>query len=225
MKSLLPAAVLGTGLWLGMPSAKADDGSLIFADGTTDFASQVDFVAGNSFQVLFNPASLTFVDSSTGPFVPPFAGGTETVGVSSPLSVFNFVSVSADPLKAVYQLQSDGDFFFANGAQISILKDTFFDVTFSDATRQSVQVVITPLQPPDKIAKVLGIGEAVAVVGGAFTFNDTVSPNRGSYSAQVDVITRPNITETPAPLPIFGAGIAFGFSRRIRKRINSRFTA
>ncbi len=52
------------------------------------------------------------------------------------------------------------------------------------------------------------------VTDGAFTFNDTSADGGGSYSANIDVATK-----VPGPLPILGAGVAFGYSRRLRKRI------
>ncbi|MFZ0407375.1 MAG: hypothetical protein WAM11_04595 [Cyanobium sp.] len=64
--------------------------------------------------------------------------------------------------------------------------------------------------------------------GGSFTFGPNVSNIRvrdtitvaGSY----DNISN-NLSQVPGPLPLFGAGAAFGFSRRIRSRIKKAHLA
>jgi len=67
--------------------------------------------------------------------------------------------------------------------------------------------------------------------GTGFPTNYTISSNGGANWNTVDntgpdqimqiLATAPPPVPTPAPLPIFGAAAAFGFSRRLRKRIGS----
>ena len=38
-------------------------------------------------------------------------------------------------------------------------------------------------------------------------------------TVQSDIITAANTTNVPGPLPVLGAGAAFSFSRRLRRRI------
>jgi len=54
------------------------------------------------------------------------------------------------------------------------------------------------------------------------TFTATLNVNSGNVSAvasQVQAATIPTTTSAPGPLPLLGAGMAFGFSRKVRSRI------
>ena len=55
------------------------------------------------------------------------------------------------------------------------------------------------------------------------TFFTTLIVDPGSYVTQINTTLRQRdmISEVPGPLPLLGAGAAFGFSRRIRSRIKA----
>ena len=48
----------------------------------------------------------------------------------------------------------------------------------------------------------------------------TLAVTTGSITANTTSFTFASTTSTPAPLPLLGAGAAFGFARRMRKRIS-----
>lgn len=226
LKFLIPAAAITGALTIGAPSAHAlQTGSLEFADGTGDFFSQVNFAdPTDTFSVLFNTGTnpLALVSGATGLFVPPFAPAPPSValGISPATGVFNFVSL-VNPFQAVYKLASNTAFTFSNGVTVGIFGGVDFLVSKS-AT--SVQVDVLQTLPPNLTSFVTGLpADPVYVTAGAFTFNDTISPRGGSYSAQVDVAKQ--VDTVPGPLPILGAGAAFGFSRRLRKRVKSSVVA
>jgi hypothetical protein len=52
------------------------------------------------------------------------------------------------------------------------------------------------------------------------TITDTWTPFAGESITRIENdLYQGTLDKTPAPLPLFGAGAAFGFSRRIRSRI------
>jgi len=59
-------------------------------------------------------------------------------------------------------------------------------------------------------------GNLVAINGTTAVFTGTVSVTSG----RIDTITD-SLNQTPGPLPILGAGAAFGFSRKLRNRIKA----
>jgi hypothetical protein len=52
------------------------------------------------------------------------------------------------------------------------------------------------------------------------TFNTVLTVDAGSYITQINTTLRQR-DSVPGPLPLLGAGAAFGFSRRIRSRIKA----
>jgi hypothetical protein len=221
LKFLLPAAAITGALTIGAPSAQAlQIGNLEFADGTGDFASQVNITdPTDKFSVLFNTGAnpVALVSGAGGLFVPPFAPAppSAAVGISAATANFTFFA-PINPFQALYTLDSDTAFTFANGVTVGIFGGVQFIVSQSST---AVQVEVTQNLPPNLTSFVTGLpGGAVSVTAGAFTFNDTFLPTGGSYSAQVNVAREDTV---PGPLPILGAGAAFAYSRRLRKRVKS----
>ena len=219
---LIPAAAITGALTIGAPSAQAlQIGNLEFADGTGDFASQVNIAdPTDTFSVLFNTGAnpVALVSGAGGLFVPPFAPAppSAAVGVSAALANFTWLAPGSNPFQALYTLDSDTAFTFSNGVSVGIFGGVQFLVT-QGAT--AVQVEVTQNFAPNLTSFVTGLpGGAVSVTAGAFTFNDTIQPTGGSYSAQVNVAREDTV---PGPLPILGAGAAFAYSRRLRKRVKS----
>ncbi|MEA5391107.1 hypothetical protein VB738_07505 [Cyanobium gracile UHCC 0139] len=221
LKFLLPLAAVSGALTFGAPSAHAlQVGNLEFADGTGDFASEVNITdPTDTFSVLFNTGAnpLALVSGAGGLFVPPFAPAppSAAVGISSALAGFTFFA-PVNPFQALYTLDNDTAFTFSNGVTVGIFGGVQFLVTQGGT---AVQVEVTQNFAPDLTSFVTGLpGGAVVVTAGAFTFNDTIQTTGGSYSAQVNVAREDTV---PGPLPILGAGVAFGYSRRLRKRVKT----
>ncbi len=222
LKFLVPVAAITGALTFGAPSAQAlQIGNLEFADGTGDFASQVNIAdPTDTFSVLFNTGlnPVALVSGAGGLFVPPFAPAPPSVavGVAPATGTFSWFA-ALNPFQALYTLNNDTAFTFSNGVSVGIFGGVQFLVTQGGT---AVQVEVTQNFAPELTSFVLGLpGAPVTVTEGAFTFNDTMSPAGGSYSAQINV--ERDVDTVPGPLPILGAGVAFGFSRRLRKRVRS----
>ncbi|MBD2550504.1 hypothetical protein H6G65_13095 [Microcystis elabens FACHB-917] len=223
LRAILPAAAFSGILAFGAPSAHAlQVGNLEWANGTGDFASQVDITdAFDTFSVLFNTgdAPISLVTGAGGIFVPPFISAPPSAPIAVSAVTANFTYLApVSPFQALYTLDSDTSFSFSNGVTVGIFGGVQFLVSQS-AT--AVQVEVTQNFAADLTGFVSGLpGANPTVVAGAFTFNDTTQPTGGSYSAQVNV-ERLEVDKVPGPLPILGAGVAFGYSRRLRKRVKS----
>ena len=218
LKSILPAALIAGAVAFGAAPAKALTGSLAFSNGNGDFFNQVSLLDGDTFSVLFNPPppdGETFVTTSIGLFTPDFPGTPPNylVDVSSPTADFTIRDGSQVGTSAIYTLDADTVFEFDNGVDIGITEDTAFLVLLG---ANGVSVDLLQERPPNVQSFVTGLSSgAVTVTDGAFTFNDTPNPDGGgSYSANIDVAQK-----VPGPLPILGAGVAFGYSRKVRRRI------
>jgi hypothetical protein len=62
----------------------------------------------------------------------------------------------------------------------------------------------------------------IATFGSGVTdviFTSTLNVTAGRVTIFSDTATQKDLTKVPGPLPILGAGMAFGFSRKLRKRI------
>jgi hypothetical protein len=218
------AAAISGALAIAASPANAQTGSLAWSDGTSNFFSQVDFTDPNDiFSVTFDPpvgSGINLVSTANGVFVPPFAATPPSyaIGTNSPIGTFQQVAV-LDPTTAIYELQTQTAFAFTNGVSIGLIAGTQFTVALTSSG--SIEALLTDPRDADVLAFVTGLPVgAVKVTNGAFTFNDTSAIAGGSYSAQLDV------GETvPGPLPILGAGVAFGYSRKVRKRIKLGQTA
>jgi len=223
LKFIVPAAAITGALTFGAPSAHALTGSLAFSNGTGDFASTVNILdPTDTFSVLFNtpgPTGAVLINDAQGLFVPPFPVTPPSAfdpAVTSPTAVFNYFMPVA-PGAALYKLAADTAFTFSNGVTVGIRGGVDFLVT--QGADGTVQVEVTQNLPPNLTSFVTGLpAGTVFVTNGAFTFNDTLPNTPGSYSAQVNISDG---VQVPGPLPILGAGVAFGFSRRLRLRVKS----
>jgi len=52
-------------------------------------------------------------------------------------------------------------------------------------------------------------------------FTSTLSVSSGEVTNFTDSLTQDRLDRTPGPLPILGAGAAFGFSRKLRRRVSA----
>ena len=219
-------------LLMGGGEAKAAQvGSLSFTDGTSNWAPQ--FLSGGvpflpaTFDVTFDPAGFASVFGADGLFLPDFTevppADPYLTGTNRPTVTFGFEA--SEPGNAFYSLNEDLVFTFngpASAGTVTIYEGTVFAGT-ADATFTNVQFDLDvaktlDLNPATPSPTFVGLtNDPVVVTGGAFTFNDTTGPGLGSYSANVD-IAKPH-SKVPAPLPIFGAAVAFGYTRKVRARI------
>ncbi len=222
LKFLLPVAAIAGALTFGAAPAQALTGSLAFADGTGDFFNAVDPTDPlDTFSVVFNPIApngQTAVSTANGLFLPDFAPAPPIYlqNVSSPTATFTWLAAAGPG--ALYTLDADTSFLFDNGVTIGLNAGVQFLVIKAAG---GVSVDLTQNFAPSATAFVNGLSAGpVTVSDGAFTFNDTAPAGGGSYSANIDVTDR-----VPGPLPILGAGVAFGYSRKLRKRIQLGQTA
>lgn len=108
----------------------------------------------------------------------------------------------------------DGYFITLNGTpammgtQPSILKEISFDSSFSTiySSYEQVGVGSSPFQ----------VFSSPIPSGTMFYVRDTFRPNDGAIDNGLN-----QFRQTPGPLPILGAGAAFGFSRNLRGRIKA----
>ena len=219
LKIFLPAAAIAAALAVGAPSAHAATGSLNFFDGLSDFFDDVPDapVAGDMFSVTFNPGLQVGIQGSSGVFDPPFDGTPIYVENVNSASVASFTYTGASDL---WTLNNTTSFGFTNGVTIGINEDVPF-LVLKGASSVAVDIVGTAGGPAaDVFVTGLPVG-SVTPTAGVFTFNDDNGNVGGSYSANITVAT-PTV---PGPLPLLGAGVAFGYSRKVRKRIKLSQTA
>ncbi|MEM1173003.1 MAG: PEP-CTERM sorting domain-containing protein [Cyanobacteria bacterium P01_H01_bin.35] len=194
--------------------AMVPTGSLAFQDGTSDFFSDVNVGANDTFDVTFNMGSLVFVSTATGDFVPPFVGAFTTEELLTSTASFEYVSGDASGF--TYKLTNDLVFDFDNGDNdgnesiVTWLAGTEFEGMFNEMGSDGVEFSLAANQP---MPVVTGIGEDVTVIANVFQFGDTQPTGGGSYLAQVDV------TSTPEPTALFGLGVvATGLVASRRKK-------
>jgi hypothetical protein len=238
MRSAVPKIAITVGLlFFGADQAKAQTGALAFSDGTNNWASQ--FLDGTgspflpvSFDVTFDPAGVNLISGADGLFLPDFKAVPPSLpyvtGTNSPAVTFAFESSA--PGVAYYSLAEDLVFTFGgpdSAGVFTIYSGTVFggtvDPSFSNVQFDIDVAKTLELNPATTSPTVTGlVNDPVEIFGGAFTFNDTIGPAPGSYSAQVDI--RKQSTSVPLPLPIFGAAVALGYSRKIRARVKMSTT-
>jgi hypothetical protein len=56
-------------------------------------------------------------------------------------------------------------------------------------------------------------------VAGPLTFSGTIKVNSGVLTSFTDIISQTTAPPVPGPLPVLGAAAAFGYSRKLRSRI------
>lgn len=140
--------------------------------------------------------------------------------VTPPIAGVGTFSFDGPPVAGTFSLTSlpnyDFEFFFAGGT------------TFTTAD------ITTPVANVEVAISLLGSDFSVNFGGsgggegsGSIDFNNggnelSFQPDFGSlYRLNESIGTYQGITPVPGPLPLLGAGAAFGWSRKIRKRIKS----
>jgi len=102
---------------------------------------------------------------------------------------------------------------------------TVNDVGSGKSYSKILQTIIPGLVTGPSTATQSGAGATVSLLmdPGPIYFTSTVSLSQGQVSTVSDVLDQkfPPSDGVPGPLPLLGAGAAFGFSRRIRSRIKA----
>jgi hypothetical protein len=224
--TLLAAGILGGTLVLAIGAQPANaqfSGTLGWTDGTLDFYA--DAVDDGNFTVVFDnfPADPNAaITTANGVFVPPFTAAPQSYFadlLDDPIG--NFAGPTPQPLvQQLYTLTNDLVFLF----------DTDSDGIFAEAevTLPSGSIFEGQLNASNALEFELDIGNwevrldrdgddiydtQFVNISSVLEFGQVPGSSFGVYAAQ-------DITGVPGPLPIFGAGIAFGFSRRLRHRIS-----
>ena len=221
-----PAAVLAGFLVMGAASAKAAQGSLAFGDGVTGFSLPEIPVPGDMITGTFNPGpnSQALVTSASGIFIPPFSEAPPSYfSPTIPTDwKFTFGSGSDDCgpvlLDCLISTEDQVLFEFVNGTKFG-LRQSIIDFTVLVGPNGG-SLALLP-SPSDWFVTIPGVNPPIVVTDGSLTINETSPPSGGSYSAAFEVETQ----SVPVPLPILGAGMAYGYSRKVRRRIKLGQTA
>jgi hypothetical protein len=166
------------------------------------------------FDITFDPGGSNFVSVSNGP-VGNFPNGVGQIAPVNPHTT-SFLqttlgTVSGLNVITTYKNTTPLVWNWLNGTTIGVSPGALFTVTKAPS---SVEVSIDIPIPDALIINNTGL---VGVSGTAgFTANSGITS--ASYSGNAE-FTKPT-TSVPGPLPIFGAAVAFGYSRKLRKRIN-----
>jgi len=162
-------------------------------------------------------------------FSSPDANGT--VSIDSTL-------LPGDPYKVSIDFSGSPTFPLVPGSfsyDVTILQpQTYFErVDLATSVTNGALTVVTKscslddlvVDPPcDRVLQVVGQGSDTLIVPQPYskiTITDAWTPVAGESITHIenDLYQKINGKPAPGPLPLFGAGAAFGFSRRIRRRI------
>ena len=231
-KTALPAFLLAAGLALGGQPAHAQEfGSADWEDGTSDFIDDAtDAIDGtsNSFSVTFSPATppaiLGGLASSAS------EGELNAYFGTPPIGLFPVV-----PYTSTFTRLGDGP--VADSAVFAV-DDIVFDITTPGGN-----VVFDFIESgPNEWAGIIEADDAVAFndisgewevkfITGALAGTTRISSSSEFEFGQPDGASTGNYSgalaysKVPGPLPLMGAGVAFGYSRKLRRRIKSSVSA
>ncbi|MDY7005880.1 MAG: PEP-CTERM sorting domain-containing protein [Cyanobacteriota bacterium] len=207
--ALSAATVFGGAVVASPAQAGTFAGSLAFSDGADDWFSEVTPGAGDTFDIEFNPFSLNFVTTATGPFssVP-----TPVSSVVPSVGTFEFVEFETPDI-FIYELTDQLTFDFTNGISVTWGAGTEFMGMFN--TPNSLEFML--LEDQGLLATVDGIGSEFKVIAETLQFSDTSAPGGGTYNSQVDV----GIHDIPEPATLFGLGVVTAGLVTSRRKKNS----
>jgi hypothetical protein len=125
--------------------------------------------------------------------------------------ILSFTTTSVGTLDGVFGVGFD----FFNGESSSQLYNAF--VTFGDGSQLNIPLPFVPISAP--LDTFFGLTSSLSIKSIAFglPFGQPTNQNQGTFGIDNLTIGRP----VPGPLPLLGVGGAFGFSRKLRKRIKS----
>jgi hypothetical protein len=225
-KPAIRAGILGASIFIGTAIQPAHaQGTFSFDNGASDFFNQVNLADPNdSFQVNFSPENTLNVSNSTGIYNPIFPGTPPPAAfpttATGPITFSRPGSVNAN----FYLNQQDITLFFDGASD---------DVTIVIPAGREFSVLSSPnsytfqlqgIPPGGPIDLTLASGTPQELLGGQFSFGTTTDGEDESASFQGSVASNRPVSRVPGPLPLMGAGMAFGFSRKLRSRIKSKYT-
>jgi len=126
--------------------------------------------------------------------------------------VLSFTTTSVGTTDGIFGV----GFEFSNGV-FGVPSVPLYDafVTFGDGSKQNIPLPFAIFLPP--LNTFFGISSSLSVKSIAIGLPNAQATNQGAFSLDNLTIGRP----VPGPLPLLGVGTAFGFSRKLRKRIKS----
>jgi hypothetical protein len=201
--------VTGAVAFTSVESASAvtfDTGELDFGVSTSPFASSVSPVAGNNFNVTFNPSSTATIFRADGSFSPTFAVGS--IGSNSPTVNFSYVSGST------YRLNQDLVFNFGTTVPTSFTLGENSTFTETEIFNQGLRVGAGLQLANTTSAFFSNAGDITNIPTFSFSFNDTGVPSGGLFIAQATP------TAVPEPFTIIGTMIGGAAALRMRKKLS-----
>ena len=212
-------AIAISGLAIGaaamLPAAPAqaitfNSGDLNFGVFTSSFANDVNPVAGNSFNVTFNPSGTASIFSATGSFAPTFTTGS-TIGSNSPTVSFSNIGGST------YRLNQALVFNFAAATPTSFTLNQNSTFTETEILNSDRVRVGSGLQLASSTGTFFtNAGDITSIPTLAFSFTDTGLPSGGLFVAQASP------TAVPEPFTVIGTIIGGTAAFRMRKKLASK---
>ena len=211
-------AIAISGLAIGaaaiIPAAPAQaitfsTGQLDFGDSTSSFANDVNPVAGNNFNVTFNPlGTATIFSPVTGSFSPTFTAGT--IGSNSP--TVNFSNIGG----STYRLNQALVFNFATATPTSFTLNQNSTFTETEIFNGGVRVGAGLQLASSTGTFFTNAGNITSIPTFALSFTDTGLPSGGRFVAQASP------TAVPEPFTIIGTIIGGTAAFRMRKKLASK---
>jgi hypothetical protein len=206
-------------LLLGMPSAQAQ--LACNAAGTSDFAdvsapgfsckrgdkTYSNFSFSGTGGANWNTSDTTFTYSQGGP-----GGINHTLSASGTYSVGTFsysYTMTIDPVMSPgYYFSNYASQFGGSNTSTKSGTKTLQVPTYALATTGVVSAIMAPASGVSNVV-------STAINYGPLTYNGSIIVTNGYFDTWSDSVTQ----AVPGPLPILGASVAFGFSRKLRFRI------
>ena len=210
-------AIAISGLAIGaaaiIPAAPAQaitfsTGQLDFGVSTSSFANDVNPVAGNNFNVTFNPSGTASILSADGSFSPTFTAGT--IGSNSP--TVNFSNIGG----STYRLNQALVFNFATATPTSFTLNQNSTFTETEIFNGGVRVGAGLQLASSTGTFFTNAGNITSIPTFALSFTDTGLPSGGRFVAQASP------TAVPEPFTIIGTIIGGTAAFRMRKKLASK---
>ena len=216
-KILSGVAVFGIASAIAAPAqAIVITGTLGWSNGTSDFFSDVNPGAGDTFSVTFSPDNITLISTATGVFNPEFAPAPPPyTATTTATGGFEYTEnqTGLAPGEFRYQLTNDLTFVFpdpgkGSGASVTWATGTTFRGFFDTANSVEFEV-------EGHLPTIAGIDEIPPhfVVDDVFQFGDGVGLAGGVYDAEVEV----SVPEPGTILGILAVG-GLGLVSRLKRQ-------
>ena len=217
-KILSGVAVFGIASAIAAPAqAIGITGTLGWSNGTSDFFSDVNPGAGDTFSVTFSPDNITLISTATGVFNPEFAPAPPPyTATTTATGNFAYSANQAGLAAGEFRYQLTGPLAFVfpdpgkgSGASVTWATGTTFIGLFD--TPNSVEFEVEGHLPT-----ITGIAEIPPhfVVDDVLQFGDGVGPAGGVYDAQVEVANVPEPGTILGLLAVGGLGMVSRFKRQ-----------